>query len=81
MDLLLEIKKFYELLTTYTNREVAKLEDIEKAAEAVFNGKWKILTNEIKIGYSNEVIISLNDQLNKIKEIVANEKTAKVKKS
>ena len=45
MDLLLEIKKFYELLTTYTNRDAAKLEDIEKAAEAVFNGKWKILTD------------------------------------
>lgn len=74
MDLLLEIKKFYELLTTYTNRDAAKLEDIEKAAEAVFNGKWKILTDEIKIGYSNEAIMALNDQLDKIKEIVANEK-------
>lgn len=74
MDLLLEIKKFYELLTTYTNRDVAKLEDIEKAAEAVYNGKWKILTDEIKIGYSNEAIMELNNQLDKIKEIVANEK-------
>ena len=74
MDLLLEIKKFYELLTTYTNKDAAKLEEIEKAAEAVFNGKWKILTDEIKIGYTNETITALNSQLDKIKEIVANEK-------
>ena len=74
MDLLLEIKKFYELLSKHTGKEMASLDDIEKAAEEVFNGKWKILTNEIKIGYSNEVIIALNNQLDKIKEIVANER-------
>lgn len=74
MDLLLEIKKFYELLSKHTGKEMASLDDIEKAAESVFNDKWKVLTNEIKIGYANEVIIELNDQLDKIKEIVANEK-------
>ena len=74
MDLLLEIKKFYELLPTHTEDTAIKIEKIEEVAEAVFNGKWKILTNEIKIGYTNETIIALNDQLDKIKEIVANEK-------
>lgn len=74
MDLLLEIKKFYELLKKHTDRPEVTLGELEKAAEEVFNGKWKILTNEIKIGYANEVIIELNDQLDKIKEIVANEK-------
>ncbi len=74
MDLLLEIKKFYELLPTHTEDATIKIEKIEEAAEAVFNGKWKILTNEIKVGYANETIIALNDQLDKIKEIVANEK-------
>ena len=74
MDLLLEIKKFYELLPTHTEDSTIKIEKIEEAAEAVFNGKWKILTNEIKVGYTNETIIALNDQLDKIKEIVANEK-------
>ena len=74
MDLLLEIKKFYELLPTHTEDTTIKIEKIEEAAEAVFNGKWKILTNEIKIGYANETIMALNDQLDKIKEIVSNEK-------
>ena len=74
MDLLLEIKKFYELLPTDTKEQSAKIEKLEEAAEAVFNGKWKILTDEIKIGYANETIMALNDQLDKIKEIVANEK-------
>ena len=74
MDLLLEIKKFYELLPTHTEDTTIKIEKIEEVAEAVFNGKWKILTNEIKVGYTNETIIALNDQLDKIKEIVANEK-------
>lgn len=74
MDLLLEIKKFYELLGKHTDRQEVTLGELEKAAEEVFNGKWKILTNEIKIGYSNEVIMALNNQLDKIKEIVANEK-------
>lgn len=74
MDLLLEIKKFYELLPTDTNKHAVTIERVEEAAEAVFKDKWKILTDEIKIGYANETIIALNDQLNKIKEIVANEK-------
>lgn len=74
MDLLLEIKRFYEILTKHTNREVATLEEIETAAEEVFNDKWKVLTKEIKIVFSNEVITELNEQLDKIKEIVANEK-------
>lgn len=74
MDLLLEIKRFYEILTKHTNREAVKLEEIEAVAEEVFNDKWKVLTNEIKIIFSNEVITELNEQLDKIKEIVANEK-------
>lgn len=74
MDLLLEIKRFYEILTKHTNREAVKLEEIEAVAEEVFNDKWKVLTNEIKIVFSNEVITELNEQLDKIKEIVANEK-------
>jgi methyl coenzyme M reductase subunit C-like uncharacterized protein (methanogenesis marker protein 7) len=74
MDLLLEIKRFYEILTKHTNREAAKLEEIEAVAEEVFNDKWKVLTNEIKVVFSNEVIAELNEQLDKIKEIVANEK-------
>lgn len=74
MDLLLEIKRFYEILTKHTNREAAKLEEIEAVAEEVFNDKWKVLTNEIKVVFSNEVITELNEQLDKIKEIVANEK-------
>ena len=74
MDLLLEIKKFYELLPTDTKEQTTKIEKLEEAAEAVFNGKWKILTDEIKIGYTNETITALNSQLDKIKEIVANEK-------
>jgi 16S rRNA A1518/A1519 N6-dimethyltransferase RsmA/KsgA/DIM1 with predicted DNA glycosylase/AP lyase activity len=74
MDLLLEIKRFYEILTKHTNREAAKLEEIEAVAEEVFNDKWKVLTNEIKAVFSNEVIAELNEQLDKIKEIVANEK-------
>ena len=73
MDLLLEIKKFYELLPRDTKEHAVTIEKIEEAAEAVFKGKWKILTDEIKIGYANETIIALNDQLDKIKEIVANE--------
>ena len=56
MDLLLEIKKFYELLPTHTEDTTIKIEKIEEVAEAVFNGKWKILTNEIKIGYTNETM-------------------------
>lgn len=74
MDLLLEIKRFYEILTKHTNRKAAKLEEIEAVAEEVFNDKWKVLTNEIKVVFSNEVIAELNEQLDKIKEIVANEK-------
>lgn len=74
MDLLLEIKRFYEILTKHTNREAAKLEEIEAVAEEVFNDKWKVLTNEIKVVFSSEVIAELNEQLDKIKEIVANEK-------
>lgn len=74
MDLLLEIKRFYEILTKHTNREAAKLEEIEAVAEEVFNDKWKVLTKEIKVVFSNEVITELNEQLEKIKEIVANEK-------
>ena len=30
MDLLLEIKKFYELLSKHTGKEMASLDDIEK---------------------------------------------------
>jgi hypothetical protein len=74
MDLLLEIKKFYELLPTDTKEQSTKIEKLEEAAEAVFKGKWKILTDEIKIGYANETIMALNNQLDKIKEIVSNEK-------
>jgi hypothetical protein len=74
MDLLLEIKKFYELLSKHTDRKEATLEELESVAEDVFHNKWKVLTNEIKIGFTNEVIIELTEQLNKIKEIVNNEK-------
>ena len=73
MDLLLEIKKFYELLPTTEDNKKFTIEEIEAAAEAVYNGKWKVLTNEIKIGYTNETIIALTEQLDKIKEIVKNE--------
>lgn len=73
MDLLLEIKKFYELLPTTEDNKKFTIEEIEAAAEAVYNGKWKVLTNEIKIGYANETIMALTEQLDKIKEIVKNE--------
>lgn len=74
MDLLLEIKKFYELLSKHTDRKAATLEELESVAEDVFHNKWKVLTNEIKIGFTNEVIVELTEQLNKIKELVNNEK-------
>ena len=73
MDLLLEIKKFYELLPTTEDNKKFTIEEIEAAAEAVYHGKWKVLTNEIKIGYANETIMALIEQLDKIKEIVKNE--------
>ena len=74
MDLLLEIKKFYELLSKHTDRKPATLDELEQVAEDVFHNKWKVLTNEIKIGFTNEVIMELTEQLNKIKELVDNEK-------
>ena len=73
MDLLLEIKKFYELLPSTPEGKKFTIEDIEKAAEEVYHGKWKVLANEIKIGYANETIMALTEQLDKIKEIVKNE--------
>ena len=74
MDLLIEIKRFYDILVENKLKDAVSLEAIEAAAEEVFDGKWKILTKEIKIVYSNEIVIALNTQLDKIKEIVANEK-------
>ena len=74
MDLLLEIKKFLELTMKYSDKGVISLERIEQTAEEVYKGNWKSLTDEIKIGYSNEAIQELIEQLDKIKEIVANEK-------
>lgn len=74
MDLLLEIKKFYDILVENKIKENIPFDNIEKAAEAVYNDKWKTLTDEIKIGYTNEVIIALTNQLEVIKETVKNEK-------
>jgi hypothetical protein len=74
MDLLIEIKRFYDILVENKLKDAVSLDVIEAAAEEVFDGKWKVLTKEIKIVYNNEIVTALNAQLDKIKEIVANEK-------
>ena len=75
MDLLSAIKDFYDkLFEIGVIQEKVSYDKIEETAEEVYNKKYNCLSKYVTRALKDENYFLLKEQLNKIKEIVKNDR-------